>query len=646
LITANLQITKKIHEIITKSTQKSNTHSFTKITNENKALKVIGELNKEIKSSMKFEITLENVTKIASVLHFSFHNIDNKCGINNRETFESFLEDQSHFSRYRSVKSSFLSLLDEERLPLELYDLKDTFFSIKKLTFLLPETLDFDIKYYLLVLMNIEWLFPNILEVVLDNSNKLLHGLIENKSSPYFELLKDHKDIFNLLLLYPYFVTKIENLSNLNIILQDSYQAEIDYVMKNVNKIYFNQFHIFDLLLLTVNLATIDIEFNCLDSFTFERFLWLIHKNNSLRYLKIKFFQTSNNSENFFKARNLTKLCNLLNIELKNLSILTSSFAFESDVGDLKKLNTNNINSAIDDVEYIINSMIGKFEINMEKLFFIFTGKFFLNSLSLDFDFPSVISDKYITVFQKFIFDIFINLNSKGKSLQTIEIKSRSFPFDGRTYNSIKKFVEKFSLRNNTYLINFTFNARLNNIDMGIFMTQNLEYMEIGDLDSLSFGFLIKGLENASGNSCITTLPNLGILKVSLSSLMFNYEKSKQDITTFFKMPKPKRLKRIDFLSRLALLKHEIEIILALIKNDRVIEYNFEFSKRNIFDEDTLKNFNLHYYTLNKAHFYNIINGILGVKGKNKSEQFKNVFVTIFNFIKQRHPKIFSINFV
>ena len=131
--------------------------------------------------------------------------------------------------------------------------------SIKKLVFVLPATMDFDINLYLLTLLNIDWLFPNVLEVVFDTSNNLLHSLIEIKNVPYFEQLKDCKDLFNLILLYPYFISKIENLTNLNIIMQDSYQAEIDYIMRSVNKVYFNEFHLFDLLILTVNLSTIEI---------------------------------------------------------------------------------------------------------------------------------------------------------------------------------------------------------------------------------------------------------------------------------------------------------------------------------------------------------------------------------------------------
>jgi len=681
LIKSNMEIIKKIKEGYDKTKNKKDFNNI--ITPKDKNVDVlIEELGDEIGNAMEFTFSLPNIIKLSSILYYSFKDIDKRSGIKNSETFDLFLEDQNYFSKRKYSHNSDDTKEEKSFLPLELYDLIECLQLIKKLVFVIPDTLEFDINIYILALLNLDWLFPNTLEVVFDNSNCLLHGLIENKNVPYFEQLRDHKGLFILILLYPYFISKIENLSSLVIILQDSYQAEIDYIMKNLNKVYFNDFHLFDLLILTVNLSTIEIEFNCLDSNTFERFLWLIHKNNSLRFLKIKFFPTENNCENFYKSRNLTKLCSLLNIELKNLSILTSSFAFDQDFDNGKKTNTNNINSAIDDVEYIINCMILKFERNMEKFFFIFTGKFFLNSLSLNFELPSVITDKYITVFQKFIFDIFININSKGKSLQSIEISSTNFPFDSRMFNSIKKFIEKFDLNNNRFLLNFTFNVRLHNIDFSKFFTRNLEYIELGELDSSSFNYLIKSLDldnnkhdiegkpklpekfhstpieiidkHISGkkktshsmiNNLEFSLQNLEIIKLTISSLLFNYESSKEDLKYFFTMKKPKKLKRIDFISRIPLLDHELKEILDIIKYDSMCVYNLEFSKKNIVDEKSFEKYKLYYYLVDKSQMLNIMYSFVKLKCISKKNSYKNIFKNIANFLKVPHEKRFTINF-
>ena len=149
--------------------------------------------------------------------------------------------------------------------------------------------------------MNLDWLFQNLLEIEIDfgvGSKSIFDKHFKVKYSEensgicygkkFRNIVEDYKNSFELLLLASNIISKYSNLYIFSINNYSCYFFELDYL---TSKYYpeLQVIHILDLFNNFVNLIKINVNFNALDSFTFERIINLIHINNTLKCINFDF---------------------------------------------------------------------------------------------------------------------------------------------------------------------------------------------------------------------------------------------------------------------------------------------------------------------------------------------------------------------
>lgn len=356
----------------------------------------------------------------------------------------------------------------------------------------------------------------------------------------------------------PYFVSKLRNTRSLKVSLLNCYSSEIDFILKQ-EKIIMTDFHVLDCLANIYHLREIEVNFNALDSLTFQRMVNFMKKNTSAINLTLNLFP----SDDHFTLNNIIKYCEELNISMGN------NFDSSNKV--------NEYASVVDDIEFAVNKLCESFADNMEKLFFVIGRNLYdLNNLHLSFELPNILShnDKYLEIFHKFLFNLWIAKSIKSDSLQTFDILSSNLLLDARSNPKIVKFLDSFSFKDNKNIINMTLNMKIIKCKLlHNLLPPNLEFLTLQGID-------IETLESLNLYLVKSPFGGLKYLKISLTNLFYNYQKDFYHILNFFKINKGKLLEELAFSSGISITLSQYEELLQAINYDPVKKYHLELSKR------------------------------------------------------------------
>ena len=168
----------------------------------------------------------------------------------------------------------------------------------------------------------------------------------------------------------------MESIHMCDFVLPMNLEQEILSALK-MNKIVLNDFHF--LSFFTNEIFHFTINFNSLDSQSFEKILSFMNHNNSLKICRINFFQ----SEEYFKPELLYKLLQNSDKKYKNLNDFTYNDS-NYYIYDLR------INEDLED--YLLRKLSAKFRRNLANFFYLLTLRTNINELSLLFDIPTIIS--------------------------------------------------------------------------------------------------------------------------------------------------------------------------------------------------------------------------------------------------------------
>ena len=138
-----------------------------------------------------FTFTSENINEIATLLFFGFKKLKKKY--NNYKKFLS--EMQNQMGKYYELIRSYQMManetepikIKEEEIPNELLLLLEAFKNVKTLEISIQEATHESIITYLLILLNIEWLFPCVLDLNLDFSCYKLNQEVMNAYKKKFD---------------------------------------------------------------------------------------------------------------------------------------------------------------------------------------------------------------------------------------------------------------------------------------------------------------------------------------------------------------------------------------------------------------------------------------------------------------------------
>ena len=631
------------------------------------------------KFQMSFTLSKENITDVSILLSIGLKKLNKMYKIKNKTNlnYDKFIE---MISKYKNMRLNLIPFYKEyniknnnnnnsNRLMIQKYDLPneillliDIFQKIKRLEFKIGDYNKNIINCISLILLNYEWLFPYVFEIEFDLSCNILHkeiqkiyikkirdkigtqkvdGLndeegIENLDSD--NNLKLYSNIIDLIIIYTFFIDKFKFLNNLEIRIPDSFKMEIENHLNN-QKINITTPHPLKFFFSINNLNFLKIEFNALDSFTFENIFSLIQNNSNLKHLSLDFFPNQTENNNFNSLSNLLKLAEESSNDnyLLKRKIMKSYNNYTEYKKELKKI--------------LLNELIENFENNMEKLFILLQTKKNLEELFLMFnETDNIFSDDenkdFYLVLLKFIYNILIMLNKEKFLLKSIKIISKYFNFDSNKNNSIEEFLSQINYNiNNKSLINFELQLQINNIiNISHLISFNFRRLYLGALDqkSLSSFILFYQDKNFIQNS------ELFSLTIDLNENIIAYEGCKEELIKLIKSECPKKLNEIGLYCKFNINENELADLVMNGNGNCVHKYIFKIkgNNKNKNDYDNIINDKKLYY-IDKI-YKNSVNRYMGLIIKYKLYIGNNVKIgkKLIQFLIPNNRKIVDINFI
>ena len=325
-----------------------------------------------------------------------------------------------------------------------------------------------------------------------NNEKQIINNIIKGKNN-YIDIIENNSYFLDLLAMIIVSIGRLNLINNLDIIMNDSYNNEFIihlFQSYDINEdLIDNNFHILDFIYNKIrDIKKVNIEINGLDTLTFTKILNLIHKNEKLNALQLSLFS----SDAIYLRIPLLKLYNQI-------------------IGNADKLLTNeNINIE----SKILDDLIPFFIDNLSVLFELLKKNKHLEILGFNFDLPSILKNQqnYIKPILKFILNILFLLDNYKCKLRKLTILAPSIVIDNKILTGVNNIVSDININKNNKILN-ELNIQMQFyqiIDIKNLISQRIIKLNIGDLDLITFKFLIKYL--ISYKFCSKSiLENLGI---------------------------------------------------------------------------------------------------------------------------------------
>ena len=333
----------------------------------------------------------------------------------------------------------------------------------------------------------------------------------EEKTKKFLALVDNNKMIYDFILITFCCVSWNQLVRKLNILSNTFYtKSLIDNMVHYYELDNQKRFHLFDILYNKQNsLNSLNIEFNSLDIFTFNKLLEIIYMNMTWSSINISFF--SSDISYLF-----SHLYQIYTEQLKSKK--------EIDEFIIKK----GKNFTIEELENkILNEISGYFWDNLANLFEIIKNKKDLKELGFNFDIPSNIinNNNYKISIFKFILNILMLIDNKEieqkTNIKKLTILAPKIVFDAKKENSIDNFFKNISLyKTSKNLMNLNIQFQFYRIsNLKNIIGRNLITLNLGDLDLYTFDNLIQYL--SSYDFSINT--NLSHISIKLLRIITNF---------------------------------------------------------------------------------------------------------------------------
>ena len=324
--------------------------------------------------------------------------------------------------------------------------------------------------------------------------NKIINIILKGKNN-YIDTIKNNKKFLDLIVMIICSLGTLTKISNLDIVMNDSYNYEVfTHLLSSCDieeelNLIDNNFHILDFIYNKIKeIKKLNIEINSLDFLTFTKALNFIHKNEKLNTLQISLFS----SDVSYLRISLLKMYNQQIGEFKNLI----------------EINNKNIETKI------INDLLPLFIQNLSVLFEILKKKKNIEILGFNIDLPTVLLNKqiYIIPILKFILNILFLIDNNKCKLQKLTILSPSLVINNKILTGVNDIMSNININQNNKILN-ELNIQIQFyeiINIKNLITTRLTKLNIGDLDLTTFKNFVSYL--ISFKFCSKSiLENLGI---------------------------------------------------------------------------------------------------------------------------------------
>jgi hypothetical protein len=466
---------------------------------------------------------------------------------------------------------------------------------------------------------------------------------------------KKYNILLKMIIIYGYFIRNMPTIIRTKFIIPLNLGDEI-FEMLRRQKIFINDFHFLSFLTNKDILHT-SIEFNSLDSQTFEKLLNFLNQNHNITQCNLSFFP----SEEYFKTELLYKILQNCDENFKMKKNKQNKLSFNPNlVLDLKG------NEDIDN--YILRKLSEYFEKNLKKFFCFLSFKTIITELSLNFDLPTILTKNgyYNNVLMKFFLDLFILIdNSLSNNIKFLSLNSHNFVFDSRKYPILNDFCDKlhFYLKKDHKLTSLTFIVRFYRISkIYRFIPYNLTQLTIGPLDYETFNCLVDYLTSAD----FSIRTKLIKLTIYLNNTLVYINKDKiYEIIIRLLTEYPKGLTEISLYTFFIISYLQLNNLLLKTNYNTLPNIFMQFSSKSILKDKQLEeklecdlsnadkkiciktdNF-IDLYTVkrNKKKTNDIINLMIHLSEKNKEIMQYNIYTNIEKFLCEKEKKKIILQF-
>ena len=466
--------------------------------------------------------------------------------------------------------------------------------------------------------------------------------------------IKKYKPLLEMIIVYGFFIRKMSKIMKTKFILPLNLGDEIFETLRR-QKIMINDFHFLSFLNNT-NIIRTTIDFNSLDSQTFEKLIFFLNQNQLINVCNLSFFPP----EEYFKTELLFKILqkNDEKYKLKRDKIKANSYKFDKDI-------ILDLRSDEDLDTYILRKISKNFEKNIKDLFYLLTIKTCIYELSLIFDFPTILvkNGLYNNILMKFFLNIFIFIDKSLNNIQTLSINAENFIFDSRKNPILNDFFDKltFYLNQDNKLTNLTFQVRfysINNIYRLI--PYNLTYLSLGSFDYETFNCFVDYITSGE----FSERSKLNKLQINLNNSVFQINKVYDDIIKLY-TKYPKELTEISMYSFLCISYKELMNLLKKTNYNTLSNIFLQFNAKSILKDKQLEEklecditnadrgvciktdnlVELYKIKRNKKITGTIINLMMRLNNKNKGIMNYNIFTHIEKFLCSNERKKVIIQF-
>ena len=464
------------------------------------------------------------------------------------------------------------------------------------------------------------------------------------------EFINNKKYILEIIVVYAYFLLKIKNIRICYLKHPINYREEIIKTLKN-DKIYLDEFNILGFFKENF-IHHFTIDFNSLDSQSFQKVLNFISLNGLMKICRINFFE----SEEYFKSEILYKILQIN--ENKYQDINKDNFKYDENNKDIYDLKPNeNLG------DYILRKLFNNFKENISNFFYLISMRTNISELSLIFDIPKILfnHNNYITIILKLILNLLSFINSPISNLGILSIQAESLILNGRNNIYLVEFFDKLNLYNNinSKIKSLTFQCKFYHIiNIHKLIPYGIEYLSIGSFDLETFINFTNYLTSVD----FSETSKLKKLQINLNNSIFKYEQCKEYLERLL-IEHPRNLTQISIYTNISIAYKDLKELL-LKSNYNIIEnIYFCFNKASLKDEEGYKdklkleeynhniiidrNFiDLYYAKRKKKNTKMILELMTLVSLKfNKSFSDYNIFLNIEKFVESNTKKINVVEF-
>ena len=464
------------------------------------------------------------------------------------------------------------------------------------------------------------------------------------------EFINNKKYILEIIVVYAYFLLKIKNIRICYLKHPINYREEIIKTLKN-DKIYLDEFNILGFFKENF-IHHFTIDFNSLDSQSFQKVLNFISLNGLMKICRINFFE----SEEYFKSEILYKILQIN--ESKYQDINKDNFKYDDNNKDIYDLKPNeNLG------DYILRKLFDNFKENISNFFYLISMRTNISELSLIFDIPKILfnHNNYITIILKLILNLLSFINSPISNLGILSIQAESLILNGRNNIYLVEFFDKLNLYNNinSKIKSLTFQCKFYRIiNIHKLIPYGIEYLSIGSFDLETFINFTNYLTSVD----FSETSKLKKLQINLNNSIFKYEQCKEYLERLL-IEHPRNLTQISIYTNISIAYKDLKELL-LKSNYNIIEnIYFCFNKASLKDEEGYKdklkleeynhniiidrNFiDLYYAKRKKKNTKMILELMTLVSLKfNKSFSDYNIFLNIEKFVESNTKKINVVEF-